>query len=661
MANTTNTTITVPNERFAASFLNTKYRDRAVPDEVLMDKTTGSLVYKRLDGSFMCYDRENIDILEIANKLHSVYVNDKTAIYPTKINSNDYENTHLMGVQYDLQSFSYKESFLTRFEDGAVLENNINTAFSISHEMNGFFIKAVASPRDVSLINLLSSVCDRYFRTYEGDKEAFLAIKNLLKTNPLYQGSNVEIGYTLRYYKNEVLSKEISGIGYGKIQEISYIPFSDLEIKSYEEAEYITLSIDSITLPKVKYGYVIKEEHFTNEELELYEKIKDLNDISLKYLDVYTFTTITDIPYIVPNKENSRINLYLRMNVVERLFSETVTGNLLQVIDRLEELEEVTGVSSTDKKVLVGIYDKENEKFYEDLGDGNYKIYNVLETDADGNPSKLEDTGKIISKEELPENLKKEEKTEIKVPVIEQEKIVGIYDEPNKKFYEELGDGTYKVYDVLETDEDGNPIKLRDTGTIINGSDLPSGLSKDTITISATKESSTNTTSTDATKTLMERLDALEKLLGITTTPSNGLTGIYDEVNNKFYEDLGNGTYKIYDVIEKDASGKPIKLKDTGLVISSSKLPSELSGKESTTVVVKEIESSSETIIDRTEKTEERVTSLEERVTELENSRVVIGPTPPASVKITWIDTSAGGVYKYWDGTKWTPIKSVWG
>lgn len=38
-----------------------------------------------------------------------------------------------------------------------------------------------------------------------------------------------------------------------------------------------------------------------------------------------------------------------------------------------------------------------------------------------------------------------------------------------------------------------------------------------------------------------------------------------------------------------------------------------------------------------------------------------VGPIEPPFTSVLWIDTSIGGVAKYYNGTKWVPIKSVWG
>lgn len=39
----------------------------------------------------------------------------------------------------------------------------------------------------------------------------------------------------------------------------------------------------------------------------------------------------------------------------------------------------------------------------------------------------------------------------------------------------------------------------------------------------------------------------------------------------------------------------------------------------------------------------------------------VVGAVAPTSTRCTWIDTSAGGTYKYYKDGAWVPIRSTWG
>lgn len=38
-----------------------------------------------------------------------------------------------------------------------------------------------------------------------------------------------------------------------------------------------------------------------------------------------------------------------------------------------------------------------------------------------------------------------------------------------------------------------------------------------------------------------------------------------------------------------------------------------------------------------------------------------VGAVPPIDKTKTWIDTSVGGVLKYWNGKEWTPVQATWG
>lgn len=40
---------------------------------------------------------------------------------------------------------------------------------------------------------------------------------------------------------------------------------------------------------------------------------------------------------------------------------------------------------------------------------------------------------------------------------------------------------------------------------------------------------------------------------------------------------------------------------------------------------------------------------------------IVSDTAPEGDSTILWVDIANGGIAKYWDGTGWVPIKSVWG
>lgn len=329
-----------PNLRFGTSFLNSKFRDRAVNDEVMMDKTTGALTYKRqLDGDFIHFDRENIAISEWMMQMRTAYAEDDSITYPTESNCDSFLSTFLIGTLYDFQSFSYENEFVTRIEDGAYYINQYNTPFNISHETNGFFVKVVVRPRDIATVHLLCDVYDRFVRSYDGTDPVYLQEKEKFdETN--YDGSNVSIRYTLTYYKDGEIVNTMETTGHAIVQEVCYIPFPEKEVFSRETIDYITLSIDEISMPKISFGLKLKEEEFTDDELQVYEKVKDIDDIGLKYMEVFHYATISDEPFAVPRKENSRIHFFMRMDSVKRLFDrvDTLTASGITIDDVFDPL-----------------------------------------------------------------------------------------------------------------------------------------------------------------------------------------------------------------------------------------------------------------------------------------------------------------------------------
>lgn len=646
------TDFTIPNCRFGSSFLNLKYRDRAVPDEVMMDKTTGSIAYKRsVDGDIMIFDRENIDVIDLANNILNKYLTDVTVVYPTKTNCTEYSSTHLMGVQFDLQSFVEEDSSSHLFENGKVLVNNNNTPFNITHEMNGFFIKPMARPRDVSLIDMLTTVFDRYFKTYNGTNIEYAKQAELLKREPLYAENNVQIDYTLRYYRDEVEINKIEETGYAKIQKLCYISFKDKNIKKRKDVDYITLSIDKISLPKIKYAYDIRNREFTTEELKLYEKVKDVQTIDLKYIDLYVYSTISDNHYTAPDRNNARISIFLRVNTLDKLFKDTLANNILEIrdyaYDKISIIEKILGTDLGNPRKLVGIYDEENNLFYEDLGDGTYKIYEVLEKDENGLPTVVRDTGMIINKDDLPEHLKGRDNVTI-IAIIKAEKtLTGVYKADEGLFYEDLSNDKYKVYEVVDVGDDGLPTILRDIDKEVTKPDL---INEPRVTITAMiiKDSSGG-------GTLIGRIDAIEKLLGIGSGSTSEKT-ILDRVGS-LETNLEKTNTELINLIDQVQNDLVNNINNVSRNFTS----------EINTVNGK-IEASNARITKLETKFDLQITGSSINLTldgrKVGNSHTipstVVGATSPSNKALTWIDTSVG-VYKYWNGSAWVPVKAVWG
>ena len=94
MANTSVSSIQ-PNLRFGTSFLDTKYRERGVNGESLMDKRTGEVAYKRVsDGSLIYFDREKLKLDDYISNLRALMKSNVRFSYPTEYNTKDMDSEY---------------------------------------------------------------------------------------------------------------------------------------------------------------------------------------------------------------------------------------------------------------------------------------------------------------------------------------------------------------------------------------------------------------------------------------------------------------------------------------------------------------------------------------------------------------------------------------
>lgn len=314
-----------PNMRFGTSFLNTKFRKFAAKDEALMDKSSGEVAYKRLsDGSFLYFNRENINIENWLLFMRSAYEYDTKSVHPTEKKCTEFANTYLMGTQFDLQDFvstvkDENDEEIRDFTKGIYLRNPDNVSFNISHEMNGIFVEVKANPRALPLLNLISSVYDRYFEDYDGSVAEYLTEKSKFD-NSAYYGNCVEIGYSVTYYAKDGSKENANYVGYCNLNSPAYIPFGTRTIRSRETTDFIRISLDYVALPKLKYGLEIKDSEFTERESDLYDRIKDEEVIELKCADMFVYTTTTDNRYRLPQDSVNVIAL-TEAKVIEDSFA----------------------------------------------------------------------------------------------------------------------------------------------------------------------------------------------------------------------------------------------------------------------------------------------------------------------------------------------------
>lgn len=399
LSNNTDSKYAAPNLRFGTAFLDTKYRNRAINGEVLMDKSVGSITYKRPDGTYMMFDREDVDIANWIMQIRTLYASNPNYKYPTPKDDEEIrKNTYMMGILYDLQYFNSSSETTRRIEEGASLINNNDNRFNIYKGASGFFFKPMVRPRDVAIVNLLSHVHDEYIPNYTGEDPICLKEKELLSENGNI-GNNVRVRCKLYCYKDSNLTNTHEWNVYGRVQEVNYSEFP-IDITEYD---YVKLSILNTSLPKVYTGLMGKDSYMTEPELAIFNQVNDtLYDINYRYMEVYVYTKINEENYTPPTSDNTLITTFLNVEGVFKLFDrvDTLTSSGL-IIDDEPVKDSINPISSSAvykintqlqeeiKKSSDALNDIISKKIPDDLKIENNNIYLSVKGEKIGNGQKL--------------------------------------------------------------------------------------------------------------------------------------------------------------------------------------------------------------------------------------------------------------------------------
>lgn len=301
---TSNSNSYAPNMRFGTSFLSFENHKKAVNDEVMMDKRTGQLVYKRnTDGKLIYYSQENVHLNNYMRQLKTLIQNHrKSYIRPIASNCDYCDDTFFMSYNIELINFYFNENEeKQRLIDGGILLNPKPTAHSFTQETNGFFINLVGRPRDRALVSFLAAIYDRYYKNYEGTDADALEKKALYDVSG-YNLSNAVVNYTVTYYTStdEVYAKQTSD-GYVRINEVSYVPFAYTGIYPRTSVAYAKIQINSISTPKLADAMKLLSSATLNENL-LFNRVLDYDDVAFITCNVSIFTTTTDQSFTVPEE-----------------------------------------------------------------------------------------------------------------------------------------------------------------------------------------------------------------------------------------------------------------------------------------------------------------------------------------------------------------------
>ena len=169
--------VLTPDTRFGATFLDILFNEHAAKDEVMLDKESGDLAYKRKgDGRIMWYSQENIPLYTFVSQLRSranAYVYYERPDYRSPV----YEDSYFMSCLLDMKDWVFdkdpdeEEGTVHSLLNGDKLNNCFPDAFSVSQDANGFYIQLNVEPKDIALIQLLNARYNAEYINYSGDDE----------------------------------------------------------------------------------------------------------------------------------------------------------------------------------------------------------------------------------------------------------------------------------------------------------------------------------------------------------------------------------------------------------------------------------------------------------------------------------------------------------
>ena len=192
-----------PDSRFATSFLSTKYRDRAVNGEALMDKSSGELFIKRpSDGKVISFFQNKKLINELMFNLRVLLLSSTSFKYPSSDNNAFYVSTN-----YDLIAIN-NETLYDLTTDNVNISGtpyDINKlSFNVSANSNGFICRNSTRDVDKPIIEFLTQQYDSLFKDYSGNNANYVEEHGKFTSIANWEGSNAILTYDITTTLNGV-------------------------------------------------------------------------------------------------------------------------------------------------------------------------------------------------------------------------------------------------------------------------------------------------------------------------------------------------------------------------------------------------------------------------------------------------------------------------
>lgn len=251
------TTVVKPDSRFATTFLSTKYRDRAVPGEVLMDKITGELYIKRVsDGKIVSFNQNKKMINDLVLELQLLLFHNNKFVYPSESETSFYVVTN-----YDLVTINNEVLYDLTFDNIIIPEssNDINKlTFKISGGSNGFFCRHATRDVDKPFIEFITSQYNSFFKNYTGDDAIYEAEHAKFTTIDKWESSNATITYSVDVYKDGTKYEYKDNIGYITLNEDSAVLLPEKIYEDLTSFDYAEITINGISYDKLHFMFNYK-------------------------------------------------------------------------------------------------------------------------------------------------------------------------------------------------------------------------------------------------------------------------------------------------------------------------------------------------------------------------------------------------------------------
>lgn len=308
------TLIIQPDQRFATTFLSSKYRDYAVPGEAIMDKASGELFFKRsIDGKVISFSQNKKMIHDLVLELRILLTNNEGFTYPV-----ENENAFFVSTNYDLIAI-HDEALYNLITDDIVIPNGPNDinklTFKIAGESNGFFCRNTTRDCDKPFIEFLTNQYNSAFEFYSGMNEEYTAEHNKFNSNQKWKDSNVILIYDLDVYKDGEKQKTYSTlIDYIRLNEEVSVLFPDYLYTDFPNGiDYFVVTIRKFEYYKIHFMIQHKNEFgdsFINaynkflfadgrvevSELNIMQFVNNCDDVDLLGNEI--ILAFLDIPYI---------------------------------------------------------------------------------------------------------------------------------------------------------------------------------------------------------------------------------------------------------------------------------------------------------------------------------------------------------------------------